>query len=138
MEDICDGVKILCERMGTNPEDFDYDGRFYDYGQEILSAIEADPDTLARRMRFFTQAERDMLTTAYSNMVRATYTRRVIETLVAEPQPKRKGPISNSWLAKDAMDGLNLAFDKAYAENHETDSYVYKAKDRYQLDLPWK
>ena len=139
MEDICDGVKILCERMDTNPEDFDYEGKFYTFGNEIDEMI-IHPEKVRHRLTFFTQTERDMLTTAYKNFVRAHYTRQVIETLtstaeVEQPKPSKKGgPLTRAKIINESLAQLNTEFDKSYI--------TYRAKDRYafgdELPDPWK
>ena len=148
MEDICDGVRILCERMETNPEDFGYNGKFYEYGREIDETI-VRPEKTQHRLTFFTQAERDMLTAAYKNFVRNYYTRCVIETLTSTAEfdqpkpalkPKRGGPISTATLRKEIQEDLNKAFDKEY--DTYSDTLKYKAVGRYafgdELPDPWK
>lgn len=145
MEDICDGVKILCERMDTHPDDFGYNGKFYEYGREIDEMI-VRPEKTQHRLTFFTQAERDMLATAYKNFVRNYYTRCVIETLVdapdepEKPRPKRGGPISTATLRKEIQEDLNKAFEKEY--DTYSDTLKYKAVGRYAFDEelpdPWK
>ena len=135
MEDICDGVKILCDRMETNPEDFEYNGKFHHFGQEIERTFEEDKHY--RALMYFTDAERDALHSAFRKMKRTNFTRVVIETLVAEPEPQEPlkarstgRPLTSEAMREAVLGDLNTAFDKEYA--------VYKAKDRYQLDLPWK
>lgn len=147
MEDICDGVRILCERMDTNPDDFGYGGKFYEYGHEIDEMI-VRPEQIRHRLTFFTQAERDMLTAAYKNFVRNHYTRCVIETLtsaaeveVEQPKPsKRGGPLTTEAIRKELQEDLNKAFAKEY--DTYSDALKYKAKDRYafgdELPDPWK
>lgn len=149
MEDeISDGVKILCDRMESNPEDFletEYDlstmhrklGKFYYEGKQIESLAKGE---IAGKETFWylNDTEKAMLVKAYVAMERRLATQRVVEKLLTtdEPAPevKRKGPLTKSWITKEALENLNIA----YAENHATDSLVYKAKDRYNFDEnPW-
>ena len=153
MEDeISDGVKILCDRMENNLEDFletDFDpstlhrklGKFYYEGKQIESLAKGE---IAGKETFWylNDTEKAMLVKAYVAMERRLATQRVVEKLLTtdEPAPevKRKGPLTKAQIVKDSLAQLNREFDKAYAENHATDTYRYVAKDRYQLDLPWK
>lgn len=135
--DICDGVKILCERMETNPEDFWYDGKFHTFGKEIDDYL-ADPVGPKSRMHIFNDVEREMLVVSYKKLCRTFYTRKVIETLVTEPEKEKlKGARKrNADLRAALLDDLNSAFDKEY--NHMTDTYRYVAKGRYNFDEnPW-
>lgn len=142
MENICDGVKILCERMETNPEDFEHGGKFYYYGQEIDQYL-VDGETRKHRMGIFNREELDMLTGSYKNMAKARYTRSVIETLVEAPaeveQPKpskRGGPLTTKAIRESLKEDLNKAFATEY--DTYSDTFKYKAVGRYDLPDPWK
>lgn len=149
MEDeISDGVKILCERMESNPEEFldqPYDpntfdrklGKFYYDGKNIEAMAKGESETV---FWYLSPAEKQALVTAYVRMIRTEHTRTVIERLLDKPEPeidvakamrKANRPLTKAQIVNDSLQLLNKSFDEAYAKNHETDSLVYRARDRY-------
>lgn len=151
-EEICDGVKVLCERMENNPEDFTEgpidpntfsraQGKFYYDGRNIEGLARNIPDAVEAYWHL-NQAERDALVLSYKKMMRGEFTRRVVEKLLEQPEPAQEirytAPSrgkSNAILTTAAMQNaslrlLNESFDEAMAGP----SYVkYKAKDRYAI-----
>jgi hypothetical protein len=150
-EEICDGVKILCERMENNPDDFEdgtfnpntFDrslGKFYYEGRSIEGLAKNNPDA-QEAFWHLNQAEKDALVESYKKMMRNAFTRRIVERLLDTPEPVSK-PMAQapragkSILTTAAMQGtalniLNEAFDKEY--DHSAQVVRYRAKDRYAV-----
>ena len=157
-EEICDGVKVLCERMENNPEDFiegpinpnTFDrnlGKFYYDGRNVEELAKGNPNA-QETFWHLNQAEKDALVKSYKNMMRNEFTRRVVERLLEQPEPERirfkgKGPLTMAQIASETRNGLNESFDKTYEKNHYTDSFVYKETGRYawfsaqEIPNPW-
>lgn len=155
MEDeISDGVKILCERMESNPEEFldqPYDpntfdrklGKFYYDGKNIEAMAKGESETV---FWYLSPAEKQALVAAYVRMIRTEHTRAVIERLLEEPEPEIdvakamrsvNRPLTTAQIQTQALRDLNASFDEAYAKNHVTDSLIYKATGRYDIPNPW-
>jgi len=151
MEDeISDGVKILCERMESNPEEFldqPYDpntfdrklGKFYYEGKNIEAMAKGESDTV---FWYLSPAEKQALVAAYVRMIRTEHTRVVVERLLVKPEPeidvakamrKANRPLTKAQIVNDSLKCLNESFDAAYAKNHTADSLVYRASGRYAV-----
>jgi len=61
-EELCDGVKMLIERMQNNPEDFDYTGRLYEHHNMINELSEVPKGH--QRLWFLNDAEKKALMNA--------------------------------------------------------------------------
>jgi hypothetical protein len=148
--EISDAVKILCDRMENNPEDFletEFNpstlhrglGKYYYEGKTIEALAKGEPAG-AEALWFLNETERTMLVHAYRNMMRHSHTTHIVGKLLDKPEPelghqeKRAKPLTTAQIQTQTLRDLNASFDKSYAKNHETDSLVYKATGRYNLD----
>lgn len=163
-EEISDGVKILCDRMESNPEEFleqpyepnTFDrklGKFYYDGKNIEAMAKGEAD---HKYWYLTAVERQALITAYLRMIRTEHTREVIERLLdKEPEeaqqalPKGLKPISKQSMINSMTPALDSMFTKEYEryreeqyQKAEADLLKYKASGRYTMshDIPdpWK
>ncbi len=165
-EEICDGVKILCDRMENNPEDFSdspinpntFDrklGKFYYDGRNIEELAKGNLNA-QETFWHLNQTEKDALVKSYKTMMRNEFTRRVVEKLLEQPEPEPerkytaqgaragKSILTTAQMTNESLKLLNESFDEAFSKNHETDSLVYKAAGRYagflaqEIPNPWK
>lgn len=103
MSEFCVGVKILLERMKSNPEDFelvDYDmptmqgvkGRFYGFAQSIEGLIlgKIEKDRPWRDWQYFTDEERQALIDGFKEMKRAKFDKRIMERVFDEKYVERQ------------------------------------------------
>jgi hypothetical protein len=104
MSEFCAGVKILLERMKSNPEDFeliDYDpsilhsvkGRFYRFAQSLDDVIlgKQDKNNLWRDWQYFTKEERQALIDGFKEMKRTKFDKMVMERVFDEQYIERQG-----------------------------------------------
>jgi hypothetical protein len=97
MSEFCAGVKILLERMKSNPEDFellDYDsslmhsvkGRFYDFAQAVEGVVlgKTDKDRPWKDWQYFTEEERQALIAGFKEMKRAKFDKGIMERVFDE------------------------------------------------------
>ena len=137
-EEICDGVKILCERMENNPDDFEdgsfnpstFDrslGKFYYEGRSIEGLAKNNPDA-QETFWHLNQAEKDALVESHKKMMRNAFTRRIVERLLDTPEPVSKPMAQAPRAGKSIFDG---AFDKVF--DHNAQVVRYRAKDRYAV-----
>lgn len=80
-----EGVKMLIERMQTNPEDFDYGGRLYEYTNMIGELFESPKGH--QRLWYMTDAEKKELISAYTDMHRTKFTAGVVQSIFS-PEPE--------------------------------------------------
>jgi len=103
MSEFCAGVKILLERMKSNPEDFElhqYDiptmqgvkGRFYDFAQSIEGIIlgTVEKGRPYRDWHYFTDEERKALIDGFKGMKRAKFDKGVMERVFDEGYIERQ------------------------------------------------
>ena len=121
-----EGVKMLIERMQTNPEDFDYGGRLYEYTNMIGELFESPKGH--QRLWYMTDAEKKELISAYTDMHRTKFTAGVVHSIFS-PEPEEPSTTKyTANLAKSVMNTkhqvinniLRDEFDKAYAKNRNT------------------
>jgi hypothetical protein len=86
------GVEILIARMKSNPEDFDYDGRFSTYGNALADL--AGGSQRVRRAEdpaipfyFLTEEDRTALVEAWNERMREGFAQGVMKTLMEDPKP---------------------------------------------------
>ena len=104
MSEFCAGVKILLERMKSNPEDFemiDYDpsilqgvqGRFYQFAQSMDDMVigKQDKNRPWRDWQYFTKEERQALLDGFKEMKRAKFDKMVMERVFDEHYIERQG-----------------------------------------------
>ena len=96
MSEFCAGVKILLERMKSNPEDFekhDYDmatdnfieGRFYDFAKLIGQVIYAgETERPWADWHYFTEEERQALIAGFKEMKRTKFDKDIMERVFDE------------------------------------------------------
>lgn len=105
MSEFCAGVKILLERMKSNPEDFemlDYDvstvqvveGRFYQFAQLMEQMISGrDVAKLIKSWydwHYFTEEERQALIAGFKDMKRAKFDKGIMERVFDEQYVERQ------------------------------------------------
>lgn len=96
MSEFCAGVKILLERMKSNPEDFekhDYDmttnnfieGRFYDFAKLIGQVVYAgETERPWADWHYFTEEERQALIAGFKEMKRTKFDKDIMERVFDE------------------------------------------------------
>lgn len=121
-EELCDGVKMLIERMQTNPEDFDYTGRLYEHHHMINELFETPQGH--QRLWFLNDTEKQALKNAYKEMHKTKFTAGVVQSILNPPdydinmdRPYRNSSslIATQNMVKEAEELLNEQFDKEYA-----------------------
>ena len=127
-EEICDGVKMLIERMQTNPDDFGYGGRLYEHTNMIGELFESPKGH--QRLWFLSDKEKKALMGAYMDMHRTKFTAGVVQSiLVPEPEydinmdrPYQKPSkiLTSKAMMEQAQQILEKEFDKEYAKNRNT------------------
>jgi hypothetical protein len=103
MSEFCAGVKILLERMKSNPEDFEiiqYDigmgrdvrGRFYNFAQSIEGIIlgTVEKGRPYRDWHYFTDEERQALIDGFKEMKRAKFDKEIMERVFDEHYIERQ------------------------------------------------
>jgi len=86
------GVEILIERMKTNPEDFDHDGKFADTARRIreeISGSYGDKQPWFTR-HLLTEAEWEKLKDAFIEMSRDKFTESVMKNILKEKEEPRR------------------------------------------------
>ena len=103
MTEFCAGVKILLERMKSNPEDFEVidsntakfksiDGRFYDFAKSLAKVISCndDRDISWQEWRYFTEEERQALVAGFTEMKRAKFDKEIMERVFDDQYIERQ------------------------------------------------
>ncbi len=103
MSEFCAGVKILLERMKSNPEDFEMieldvrsmtnvQGRFYDFAQSIEGVIlgTTEKGRPYRDWHYFTDEERKALIDGFKEMKRTKFDKTVMERVFDEQYIERQ------------------------------------------------
>jgi hypothetical protein len=103
MSEFCAGVKILLERMKSNPEDFEMvefdmatdqgvQGRFYQFAQSMDDVIlgKQNKDRPWRDWQYFTEEERQALIDGFKEMKRANFDKRIMERVFDEHYIERQ------------------------------------------------
>jgi len=103
MTEFCAGVKILLERMKSNPEDFertDFDthtfksieGRFYSFAKSLTKVISCDDDKDIswQEWRYFTEEERQALVAGFKEMKRTKFDKEIMERVFDEHYIERQ------------------------------------------------
>jgi hypothetical protein len=103
MNEFCAGVKILLERMKSNPEDFEVidfnaatyksiDGRFYDFAKLLAKVISCDDDKAIswQEWRYFTEEERQALIAGFNEMQRAKFDKEIMERVFDDQYIERQ------------------------------------------------
>ena len=131
-EELCDGVKMLIERMQTNPEDFEYDGKLQGYSNSMEELLRKP--SAHQPMWYLNETEKRALVDAYTSMFKANFTAGVVQAILA-PKPdydinmdRPYGAPSKLIASKAMMDQarelLNKEFDKEYAKNYAQSNYT--------------
>ena len=103
MSEFCAGVKILLERMESNPEDFEMvefdistdqgvQGRFYQFAQSMDDVIlgKQNKDRPWRDWQYFTEEERQALIDGFKRMKRANFDKHIMERVFDEHYIERQ------------------------------------------------
>jgi len=128
-EEICDGVRMLIERMQTNPEDFEYGGKLHGYRNTMEEVLRYPPSE--QPMWFLSEAEKKALVKAYTDMHKQVFTTGVVQAILA-PEPeyninmdrpygaKPSKLITPQYMVKEVEQLLDEEFKKEYAKNRNT------------------
>jgi hypothetical protein len=124
-EEICDGVKMLLDRMKNNPEDFEYGGKLHGYRNTMEEVLNAPP--AHQPLWFLNETEKKALSDGYRDMHKQVFTTKVVQAILApepeydinmdQPYRNRSNIITPQHMIKDVTDLLNEEFDKQYAKN---------------------
>lgn len=127
-EELCAGVKMLIERMQTNPDDFEYGGKLHGYRNTIEEVLSNPPSH--QPMWFLSDVEKKALIDAYKEMHKVRFTAGVVQSILApEPQydinmdrpyKRPSSMIASASMIKQAKELLNKEFDKEYAKSNYT------------------
>lgn len=126
-EELCDGVKMLIERMQTNPEDFEYGGKLHGYRNTMEEVLSNPPSH--QPMWFLSDVEKKALIDAYTEMHKQIFTAGVVQAILNPPEydfnmdRPYKSPssmIASASMIKQAKELLNKEFDKEYAKSNYT------------------
>jgi hypothetical protein len=103
MTEFCAGVKILLERMKSNPEDFEMldfnptafksiEGRFYGFAKSLAKVISCDDDKDIswQEWRYFTAEERQALVDGFKEMKRTKFDKEIMERVFDEHYIERQ------------------------------------------------
>jgi hypothetical protein len=103
MNEFCAGVKILLERMKSNPEDFEIlyfnaatfksvEGRFYDFAKALAKVISCDDDKDIswQEWRYFTAEERQALVAGFKEMKRTKFDKEIMERVFDDQYIERQ------------------------------------------------
>ena len=103
MSEFCAGVKILLERMKSNPEDFEMvefdmatdqgvQGRFYKFAQSMDDMVigRQDKNRPWRDWQYFTKEERQALLDGFKEMKRAKFDKEIMERVFDEQYIERQ------------------------------------------------
>ena len=108
-KDMNEGVRLLIERMKTNPEEFDIgDGALYSSNKwgKLINGAMSD-------VNIFSKEEREAVKEAFLKVRRDNFTADVIRTLHREDEPIIKADWVSAGLAKGATistTGINTTF----------------------------
>jgi len=124
-EEICDGVKMLLDRMKNNPEDFEYEGRLYGYRNTMEEVLSAPP--AHQPLWFLNETEKKALSDGYREMHKQIFTAKVVQDILRpapdydinmdRPYRNRSSIITPQKIMTDSLAILNDEFDKEYAKN---------------------
>ena len=131
-EEICEGVKMLLDRMQNNPEDFDYEGRLYGYRNTMEEVLRNPPAD--QPMWFLNQTEVKALIDGYTAMHRQKFTAQVVHDILKpapeydinmdRPYRSPRSLIATQNMVKEAEELLNKEFDKEYVKNYAKSSHT--------------
>jgi hypothetical protein len=124
-EEICEGVKMLLDRMQNNPEDFDYEGRLYGYRNTMEEVLRHPPAD--QPMWYLNQTEIKALIDGYTAMHKQKFTAQVVHDILKPPpeydinmdrpyqKPSTMVVPQNMLAAADKL--IRAEFEKEYAKN---------------------
>ena len=125
-EEICEGVKMLIERMQTNPEDFGYGGRLHGYRNTMEEVLRCSP--AEQPMWFLNETEKKALVDAYTAMHKQNFTAGVVQSILSpepeydinmdRPYQKPSTMVVPQNMLKQATEILNKEFEKEYVKNY--------------------
>jgi len=127
-EEICEGVKMLLDRMQNNPEDFDYEGRLYGYRNTMEEVLRHSPAD--QPMWYLNQTEIKALIDGYTAMHKQKFTAQVVHDILRPPpeydinmdrpyqKPSTMVVPQNMLAAANKL--INEEFEKEYAKNRNT------------------
>jgi hypothetical protein len=124
-EEMCEGVKMLLDRMQNNPEDFDYEGRLYGYRNTMEEVLRHPPAD--QPMWYLNQTVIRALIDGYTAMHKQKFTAQVVHDILRPPpeydinmdRPYQKPStmvVPQNMLA-EANKLIREEFEKEYAKN---------------------
>lgn len=131
-EELCDGVKMLIERMQTNPEDFDYGGNMHGYSNTMEEVLRGPPSH--QPMWFLSDTEKKALIKAYADMHKQNFTAGVVQAILSPPpeydinmdRPYQNPSkiIAPASMVKQAQLMLEEEFEKEYIKNYAKSNHT--------------
>jgi len=127
-DEICEGVKMLLDRMQNNPEDFDYEGRLYGYRNTMEEVLRNPPAD--QPMWYLNQTEIKALIDGYTAMHKQKFTAQVVHDILRPPPeyninvdlaltPRGTGKmIVPQNMLKQATELISKEFEKEYVKNY--------------------
>jgi hypothetical protein len=126
-EELNDGITMVIERMKTNPEEFEYGGKMYEYAN---MAAELMDKSAHQRLWFLSVADKKALVTAYTDMHKQRFTTGVVQTIF-DPKPEydinmdrpvrtKRNILTSPSMIEQTTKILQDEFDKQYAKNRNT------------------
>ena len=121
-EEICDGVKMLIERMQTNPDDFEYGGKLHGYRNTMEEVLHNPPAN--QPMWFLNETEKKALIKAYTDMHKQVFTSGVVQAVLA-PEPDYDINMDRPYMKKPSkiiapasmIEEAQKILEKEYAKN---------------------
>lgn len=121
-----EGVKLLIDRMESNPEDF-AERDFDDNGKMSRGKFRSIADLLRKRlsgesaawdaMNVLTTEEIEALTAAYLQMERKRFTNSIMAKLLAEKLEDEEGPMTAGFIAQPLVFNSNLGIGTTSGSN---------------------
>ena len=125
-EELNAGIKMVIDRMQTNPDEFEYGGKMYEYAN---MAAELMDKSAHQRLWFLSAADKKALVTAYTDMHKQRFTTGVVQTIF-DPKPEydinmdrpvraKRTILTSQSMIEQTTKLLNQEFDKEYDKRIE-------------------
>ncbi len=135
------GVDILIQRLKSNPEDFDYGGKFHHFA-ETLSEIAGGSERLRRTtdpirpLYFLSEEDRTALVEAWKEYMRGQFATDIMRTLMEEEKLEEKvakvirkkaapppPPYSDDWKRQQQQQEQMIAMERMRHEQLMAEAY---------------
>ena len=115
----CDFVKLVLQRMDSNPDEFEHYGRWNALCESLeryAGAYVGNRPLPDRHVLWaYDEFEIDLMLAKYREIYRAREYKSMLKSLLVGQEPKTSGGvISNAVLKQSALNQINSSFDEAY------------------------